>query len=297
MRKLKFWILFLSFVLGGTLSFADPPPTPMPNQAHPSLWTVHGKKSTVYLFGSVHLLPPSLSWRDARIDKTIRSADVFVFETALDSDAAKRYFAQNGSLPAGQSLNAMLPGASKDDLAADMASVRLDEQKFDGRRPWVVAIVLETVRATEMGASPTSGVDFTIISEAEARGKPIRYLETFEQQMALLAPSDPKLELATFEAFLKDFRSEGREFPEIVKAWSAGDQEKLARLTTESMASDPATKKRLVDDRNEAWLAPITHMLDEEQGTVLVTVGALHMVGPLGLPALLRARGYRVDGP
>ena len=154
-----------------------------------------------------------------------------------------------------------------------------------------------TVRATQMGASPTSGVDFTIIAEAQARGKPIRYLETFEQQMALLAPSDPKLELATFEAFLKDFRGEGEQFPDIVKAWSDGDQERLAKLTTQSMASDPATKKSLVDDRNMAWVAPITRMLDDEEGTFLVTVGALHMLGPTGVPALLRARGYKVDGP
>jgi uncharacterized protein YbaP (TraB family) len=292
---MRLWALVLSFVL--LAAFAERSSTPLPTQAHPALWTVHGKKSTVILFGSVHLLPPTLNWRDARIDQAIRTADAFVFETALDSDAAKKYFALNGSLPAGQSLNAMLPSESQNDLAADMALVNLDEQKFDSRRPWVVSVVLETVRATQMGASPTSGVDFTIIAQAEARGKPIRYLETFEQQMALLAPSDPSLELKTFEAFLKDFKSEGQQFPDIVNAWSNGDMEKLARLTTQSMASDPATKARLVDDRNKAWIAPIAHMLDKEEGTFLVTVGALHMVGPEGLPALLRARGYKVDGP
>jgi len=63
------------------------------------------------------------------------------------------------------------------------------------------------------------------------------------------------------------------------------------------MASDPETKKRLVDERNQAWVAPIAHMLDSESGTFMVTVGALHMVGPEGVPALLRAKGYKVDGP
>jgi hypothetical protein len=243
------------------------------------------------------LLPPSLAWRDERIDKAIRSADTFVFETALDSDAAMKILAANGSLPAGQSLKALLPSASQDDLEADMASVNLPESRFDTRRPWVVSVLLETVRATEMGASATSGVDVTIATDAEARGKPMRYFETFEQQMALLAPADPALELKTFEAFLKDFRSEGHEFPDIIRAWSAGDQDKLAALTLDSMASDPETKKRLVDERNQAWVAPIAHMLDSESGTFMVTVGALHMVGPEGVPALLRAKGYKVDGP
>ena len=285
------------FALGTAPSSAEAPASPQPRAAHPALWTVHGKESTVYLFGSVHLLPPDLAWRDGRIDAAIRSADTFMFETALDSDAAKKYFAAHGSLPAGQSLMALLPKEAQGDLTADMAAVNLDEKKFDGQRPWVVSVVLETVRATQMGATPTSGVDFTIMADAASRGKPVRYLETFEQQMALLSPSDPKLELETFEAFLKDFKSEGQQFPDIIAAWSNGDQQKLAKLTTESMESDPATKKRLVDDRNHAWIGPITHMLDEERGTFLVTVGALHMVGPVGLPSLLRARGYRVDGP
>lgn len=293
---MRFITAFLfAFVLGLSPSLAQI--VAPPRQAHPALWTVHGQKSTVYLFGSVHLLPPNLSWRDARIDNAIRSADVFVFETALDSDAAKKFIAANGSLPAGQSLIALLPRESQADLAADMAAVHLEEERFDTMRPWVVTVVLETVRAARAGATPTSGVDFTIMADARSRGKPIRYFETFEQQMALLAPSDPKLELRSFEAFLKDFRSESQAFPDIVEAWSEGNQEKLAALTDKSLKEDSATRKFLVDDRNRNWLVPIRHILDDEEGTFLVTVGALHMVGPAGLPALLRARGYKVDGP
>lgn len=293
---IRLWpALFVSFVLSAVPCAAETPAAPP--KAHPALWTVHGKESTVYLLGSIHLLPPGLAWRDERIDKAIRSADTFVFETALDSNAAEKYLAANGSLPAGQSLKALLPSASQDDLEADMALVKLPEARFDTRRPWVVSVVLETVRAAEMGASPISGVDVTIMADAAARGKPIRYLETFEQQMALLAPADPALELKTFEAFLKDFRNEEHELPEIIRAWSAGDQEKLGALSLAGLSSDPAMKKRLVDDRNKAWIAPITHMLDNESGTFLVTVGALHMLGPDGVPALLRTKGYKVDGP
>ncbi|HLJ52713.1 MAG TPA: TraB/GumN family protein [Rhizomicrobium sp.] len=293
---MKSWAVFLvAFVFLALPCAAETPAAPL--KAHPTLWTVHGKNSTVYLFGSIHLLPPNLVWRDERIDNAIRAADTFVFETALDSDMATKFIAAHGSLPAGQSLKALLPDAAQEDLAADMAAVKLPEERFDTRRPWVVSVVLETVRATESGASPASGVDVTIMADAAARAKPVRYLETFEQQMALLAPADPALELKTFEAFLKDFRNEGDELPAIIRAWSAGDQDKLAKLTLHSLAEDPAGRKRLIDDRNKAWITSIAHMLDSESGTFLVTVGALHLLGHDGVPALLRQRGYKVDGP
>ena len=50
-----------------------------------------------------------------------------------------------------------------------------------------------------------------ILNNAQTRGKPIRYLETIDQQIALLAPSDPKVDLEGFEAFLKEFKNEGGE--------------------------------------------------------------------------------------
>jgi uncharacterized protein YbaP (TraB family) len=190
-----------------------------------------------------------------------------------------------------------LPRDSQNDLGADTALVNLPETNIDTRRPWVAALVLQAMRTTQKAMSPYSGVDFSVLSEVQARGKPIRYLETFEQQMHLLAPSDPKIELASFEAFLKDFKTEDNTLPDMIAAWSAGDVVKLDKLSLGSMAEHPDAKKVLIDDRNKAWLKPIEHMLDMEQGTFLVTVGVLHLVGRGGVPALLRADGYKVDGP
>jgi uncharacterized protein YbaP (TraB family) len=267
------------------------------NAAHPALWTVHGRTGTVYLLGSIHLLPVGLAWRDEQIENAVYSADNYVFEAPVNTDTMKDYIVKFGSLPSGQSLYSLLPRDSQNDLGADTALVNLPETNIDTRRPWVAALVLQAMRTTQKAMSPYSGVDFSVLSEVQARGKPIRYLETFEQQMHLLAPSDPKIELASFEAFLKDFKTEDNTLPDMIAAWSAGDVVKLDKLSLGSMAEHPDAKKVLIDDRNKAWLKPIEHMLDMEQGTFLVTVGVLHLVGRGGVPALLRADGYKVDGP
>ena len=51
---------------------------------------------------------------------------------------------------------------------------------------------------------------------------------------------------------------------------------------------------RLLDERNPA-LAEGIYALHREGRKVLAGVGALHMVGAQGLPALLRARGFTVE--
>jgi uncharacterized protein len=265
--------------------------------AHPSLWTVHGKHCTVFLFGSIHLLSPKIAWRDARIDTAIHSADTFFFETALDADKVKQIVAAKGSLPQGQSLRALLPPQSQKDLDDDMASLGVPEAGIDARRPWLATLALTAIKYAKDGLSPTAGVDVAIMGEAQTRGKPLRYLETIEQQMALLAPDDPKLELEAFEAFLKDFKTEQDDIAALTDAWAAGDQKKLDTLITGELVKYPAAKKALFDDRNAAWEKTLRTVLDKESGTFLVTVGAGHLLGDTGVPALLRRDGYVVEGP
>ena len=266
-------------------------------EVHPVLWTVHGKNCTLRLLGSIHLLPPGMAWRDERVEDAIYNSDVFVFEVAENPAAMKQFMTTSGALPSGTSLRAMLPEAAQANLDQDAALVNASVAALDSHRPWFVAAILEGMKNAKLGFSPYSGVDFSIRSEVLARGKPVRYLETFEQQMALVAPTDLKLEIASFEAFLADFRDQDNMLPDLVDAWSVGDVSKLERLGVGSLREHPDARKALLDDRNEVWAKQLEQILDTERGTFLVTVGALHLVGPASVPTLLRAHGYTVDGP
>jgi hypothetical protein len=58
----------------------------------------------------------------------------------------------------------------------------------------------------------------------------------------------------------------------------------------------PVVRQILLENRNRAWIPEIHDMLNEPH-TFFITVGAAHLVGPTGVPNLLRAAGYKVDGP
>jgi uncharacterized protein YbaP (TraB family) len=71
---------------------------------------------------------------------------------------------------------------------------------------------------------------------------------------------------------------------------------KLAHLTSADMNDYPQLRKVLIEDRNNAWVKKIIALLDENK-TYFIAVGAAHLVGPRGVPSLLRKQGLKVDGP
>ena len=285
MKRFLVAIFFLLFAAGAAAG-----------AAHPAIWKVQGKNSTVYLIGSVHFLSPDLVWRDARMEAAIRAADVFYFETPLDGDAVKTYIATKGALPPGQSLHALLPPDSQSQLDEGLASLGVLEPSVDTRRPWLVMILMLGMQFQKAGLT-TTGVDVALAEEARMDGKPLRYFETIEQQMALIAPDDRKLELESFESFLKDFKDEIKDIAPMMDAWAAGDQTRLESLIMKDYADYPVLRKAMLDDRNKAWVKTLKAVLDQEHGTFLVTVGAGHLVGEQGVPALLREAGYAVTNP
>ena len=80
----------------------------------------------------------------------------------------------------------------------------------------------------------------------------------------------------------------------LQSAWLHGDMDKLGPLVVDVMKRDrPALYDTLLKRRNEAWAQALTAEM-AKPGVELVAVGALHMAGEDGLPALMAARGFQV---
>jgi hypothetical protein len=82
----------------------------------------------------------------------------------------------------------------------------------------------------------------------------------------------------------------------MVAAWARGDTATLSRMSADAFDKDPTLKKGILDNRNKRWVGELKAMLAEPR-VYFVTVGAAHLAGPGGVPALMRAAGYRVEGP
>ena len=267
--------------------------------AHPALWVVHSKSATAYLLGSVHVLPPNVEWHSPALDAAIANSDTFVFEAPLDDSgqtAGQEFIRAHGTLPSDTALPSLLDAQTLADYRKALALTHVAPESLDHVRPWLANIILELALIHAENYSPDSGVDRKVFAVARSEGKTMEYFETVQQQLSMLMPDSPKLELAEFDAGLKDIQTESDELGPLVDAWSHGDAARVGALLNADFENDPATRKALLDDRNAAWMTHLKRMLGERH-TYFITVGAGHLAGPHGLPALLRRAGYSVDGP
>jgi uncharacterized protein YbaP (TraB family) len=105
---------------------------------------------------------------------------------------------------------------------------------------------------------------------------------TMEEQDRLLAET------------LKELDTQQTAMLTLANAWKAGDAPRVERLVLQDLRSEPRVYQRMLVDRNRDWL-PKLEALFARRGRAFVVVGAAHLIGPDGLLAMLRARGYTVE--
>jgi uncharacterized protein YbaP (TraB family) len=272
-----------------------------PKMATPAMWTAHGSKGTVYMLGSIHALPRNVNWQTPQLMARAREADTFVFEVPMDAGSrahAVAYFRDNALMPGGMSLPSLFDSEMRADFRDVVMLTHADPTYIVYMRPWLAALVLEGAASGTGGFYSSEGVDNKIYAMAKARGVQFRALERDEDQFRLfIKEGHEQDEVTDLRLTFKDILAHnGKGDQGLLPAWMKGDTKALDKLLPENKGTSAVFRKAWLDDRNRKWVPQIEAMLNEPH-TFFITVGAAHLVGKGGVPNLLRAAGYRVDGP
>ena len=266
----------------------------------PALWRVADADSEIWLFGTVHVLPPNTPWRTARIDAAFRSADTLVFETDVGAEgreALQRLYLERGFDRSGATLASKLPASERPRLARVAQKLGVTEAELAPMRPWFAALQLSLRFVLSKGQDISAGVEQALDADARQLGKKRAYLETADEQIGFLADLSPEAEREFLISSLRQIEEEEDSVSEMDEAWLAGDTQKLSRLLNGLIEeAGPAVRSALIVERNRRWTEEIDRML-AGRGGVFVAVGAAHLVGPDSVVAQLRARGREVEGP
>lgn len=264
--------------------------------AAPALWLVRDADSEIYLFGTLHALQPGLPWRTPAYDAAYARADAIWFEADLgeaDPQKVGELIARYGVDPE-RGLSSKLAPADLKALAR-----QADIRRIDHLRPWAAALMLSMQPTLGRGATLEGGVDLAVTRTAHAQAKPVRAFETLEDQARMFAGLPEGAEVQYLTDVIRE-RGRGPRLSlkpgggSLQHAWLAGDLGRLGpELVGEMRDENPALYEALLKRRNLTWADALSREM-AGAGTQLVNVGALHMLGDDGLPALMRARGFEV---
>ena len=255
----------------------------------PALWKVADEDTTIYLFGTVHVLPSELAWYDEEIAAALNSADTVVTEIAMDpqSEQAMQQMAiQRGMFTDGTTLRSLLDDEQKAEYESALTGLGLPAAQLDQLEPWMVGLTLTMLPLLQQGYDVNSGADNVILARAGETEKDA--LETAEFQLGIFdnLPQDKQVEFLM--SAVENIDNTKEMLDAMVAAWADGDADGLAEIMNASM-EDPDLAKALLYDRNANWAEWIDTRL-ETPGTVFIAVGAGHLAGELSVQDYLAER-------
>jgi len=266
------------------------------NHSGPAIWSIQNGESTVYLFGSVHLLKPETTWRTERLDSLLRAADHLVLEVDLKTNnpaTLQKFMAERGMYGPDRSLKDALPAELYAEVVTAAGNAGIPEPLLQRMRPWYASLVVSMSMIKSLGFDPAQGVEQKIMAEMASHQARITGLETVEQQLSIFADQPEDVGVSMVRDALRQFKDISDLLSALTASWSAGDLEELEKVLIGGFDPYPKLYKAVVVDRNKQWV-PQIKALTTEPGVHLVVVGTAHLIGEDSVIRMLTDQGLKI---
>jgi uncharacterized protein YbaP (TraB family) len=260
------------------------------------LWKVEGEGSSAYLLGSLHVLTADFYPLSAAINKAFTESKTLVEEVDIDetSDPMVMMAAlSKAMLTGGQTLDQIVAPETFTEVKKRAEQVGMPMMAIQRMKPWLVAITLMAPTLQAAGFKPELGVDRHFFDRAKDAGMKRQALETMAYQIERFDALSPKLQEDLLRTTMEDLDKEVAGVKELAQAWTFGNVAEMERLTLLTLKEAPELYQRLLVERNHNWIPHVETCL-KQRAACFIVVGAAHLVGPDGLPALLAKKGYKV---
>ncbi|HYD14375.1 MAG TPA: TraB/GumN family protein [Allosphingosinicella sp.] len=278
---------------------ARPPLPGADRDADPALWVVRDADTTIYLFGTIHLLD-GRTWFNDEVKTAFDASRELVLEARIPENPAalQSMILQYAVDRQGRTISSRLTPAQNAALNRELGELGVPNGAFDRFEPWFVGMTMAAMSAQKIGMSGDNGPEMVLTRAAQARSMPIGELEGMEHQLRIFDAMPEALQIAQLVQGVEEIDEIGEKLPEMLTAWSTGDVQRLAAITNEGNEEDGeegrALHRILFTDRNAAWAGWIQQRL-ARPGTVFIAVGAGHLAGDDSVQAALRARGIQSE--
>ncbi len=264
----------------------------IPDDPDPALWVLKDEDTTIYLFGTVHILKPGMQWFDEAIKDAFDESGELVIEMIEPEPAAMMKIVSELAIDkTGVPLRDKLSPEDRAAYEAALTSLNLPVNAFDPLDPWFASVSLSLVPLMQNGYDTNSGVEDDLTATAKAKNMKIIGLETAEQQLGFFdnLPEDVQIRFLNFNVNSIGDMADGME--NMVAHWANANISALAELMNAGL-EEQVLYDTLLSNRNAAWAEWVDERMDQP-GTVFMAVGAGHLAGDASLQEKLKERGLK----
>lgn len=262
--------------------------------AKPALWVVKDSDTTIYMFGTIHVLKPGIQWFRGPVKKAFDRSGTLVLEVVTPDRAEVAAITAKLALdPDGPPLTQKLDPETRTRYLALLEKTGLQPAQLEPFQPWFAGVTLSIAPLEKLGYAPDQGAEEVLKAAAAKAGKPVAPLERVDEQLGYFASLPEPVQIAFLKATITDAEKAETEIARMVREWAAGRPEALADDMNDSLKDMPEIADALLYQRNKHWADWIRQRM-AKPGTVFMAVGAGHLAGKGSVLDELAARGFKV---
>jgi uncharacterized protein YbaP (TraB family) len=270
------------------------------NGVRPAMWQISDADTTIYLFGTIHVLPSGLGWRTPAINQVMAHSDGLVVETMI-GETPTALAADFTRLGMREGLPPFLDRFAADKrpaIAAAIVKSGIPESRYDQMETWAATLTLLGRQAGSSGLKSADGVETVLMKNFVRAGKPVGQLETNVDQLSMYDGLSEQAQRAMLTGMIGDPKARSRsvrnQLDAMLGTWVSGDVDGIARSFNAELATQPELREALLTRRNARWANWIDQRMDHP-GSVMVAVGAGHLAGEGSVLKVLERQGYSVS--
>lgn len=280
------------------------------------MWKVENKGNTVYMLGSIHLADSTLYPISKDVLNAFEESDELYLEVVLDDPEGIAYLQTKQLYEEGKSLKGEIGEELFNQLLAILEPVGMTEEIMNQLKPWALYLSLSSLSAQtgEETDGPTTaisaemGVDINFLEKANAKGMPVKELESYKFQADLFDSVPVEIYVDMFKAMIeanakhaenpeaaaKEIEEAAAQFPKMLKAWKDGDRKTMADIL--AAESESPMNKVIFGERDKNMADGIEKLLNsDEKKTYFVIVGAGHLAPENSATGHLTEKGFKVE--
>ncbi|MBY6187682.1 TraB/GumN family protein [Marinobacter hydrocarbonoclasticus] len=265
---MRAWLLLLLFPFAVWAAPEDRPPFFKVESAHHTAW----------LLGTIHVGSKDFYPLPEPVEQAFSDAQILALEADPNDPNVPALLARYGR------SSTPLPDELASQVSAHCRSLGIACDL--GTSPWLLSAQLAMIQMAQAGYQPDLGVDSMLLSRKGQR--PLWQLESMGRQMAIFTELSRDAQLAMLAATMEE-----ADPGELIRVWRSGDPDALDALMREGLSDSDELWQRLMVDRNRDMAQTIESWLGR-QDNIFIAVGAGHLVGQDGIPAMLKQAGIRV---